>query len=69
MKEVWPKKHTNIQVAGNCKSWTKDMEDYIFWHDKSIKELIRYFDSSWTMDLKLSYEEIETCCANRTLDG
>ena len=45
------------------------MEDYIFWHDKSIKELIRYFDSSWTMDLKLSYEEIETRCANRTLDG
>ena len=35
------------------------------WHDKSIKELIEYFDSTWITDQKLPYEEIGKCCANR----
>ena len=34
--------------------------DYHFWHDRSIKEFIEYFESIWTMDQKLSYEEVAT---------
>ena len=45
MKEVSPKKYTNMQVSGNFKSWAKDMKDYLFWHDRSNKELIEYSDS------------------------
>ena len=40
MKEVSPTKYTKMQVSGNFKSWAKDMKDYLFWHDRSIKELI-----------------------------
>ena len=68
MKEAWPKKSTYIQVSGNFKSWAKDMKDYLALHDESIKELIEYFDSNWTMGQKLSYEEIDKCCANREVD-
>ena len=68
MKEVSPMKYTNMQVSGNFKSWPKGMKDYLFWHDRSVKELIEYFDSTWTMDQKLSYEEIEKCCADRKPD-
>ena len=34
-----------MQVSGNFKSWAKDMKDYLFWHDQSVKELIEYSDS------------------------
>ena len=64
LKEVSPKKYTNMQVFGNFKA--KDMKDYLFWHDRSIKELIECFDSNWTKDQRLSYAE--KCCANRMLD-
>ena len=68
MKEVTPKKHTNMQVSGNSKSWAKDTNDYLFWRDRSVKELIGNVDSDWTMDQKLSYEESKKCCSNRNLD-
>ena len=32
-------------MSGNFKSRAKDMKDYLYWHDRSIKELIEYFDS------------------------
>ena len=53
-----------MQVFGNFKA--KDMKDYLFWHDRSIKELIECFDSNWTEDQRLSFAE--KCCANRMLD-
>ena len=53
MKEVSLKTYTNMQVSGNFKSWAKDMNDYLCWHGRSIK------------DQKLSYEAIEKCCYNR----
>ena len=56
MKEVSPKMYTKMQVSGNFKSWAKDMKDYLFWYDRSIKELIEYFYSNWTMGQRLSYE-------------
>ena len=39
-----------MDMSGNFKSRAKGMEDYLFWQDKSIKELIEYFDSTWIMD-------------------
>ena len=66
MKDVSPK-NTNMQVSGNFKSWAKDMIDYLFWHDRSIKELIEYFDSTWILHEKLSYEDIWKCCASSKL--
>ena len=46
-------------------SKAKDMKDYLFWRDKSIKKLVEYLDPG---PEKLSYEEIGKCCANRKLD-
>ena len=57
-----------MQVSGNLESRAKDMKGNLVWHDRSIKELVEYFDSAWIMDQKLSYEEIGNCCANRKLD-
>ena len=67
MKEISPKKYTNMQVSGIFQSWAKDMQDCLFWHDLSIKEFIEYFDSTWIMDQKSSDEEIGKCGANRKL--
>ena len=50
----------NTAVSGNFKLRAKDMQDRLFWHDTPIKELIEYFDRSWIVDKKLSYEEIWT---------
>ena len=58
-KEVSPKKYTNMQVFGNFQSWAKDIKEYIFWHDGSIKKLTKNFDSNWIMDQKLSQEVVE----------
>ena len=54
-------------MFGNFKSWGKDTKDCLFWHDRSIKELIEYFDSNWTMDQKFSFEDIGNCCSNTKL--
>ena len=67
MKEISPKKYTNMQVSGIFQSWAKDMKDCLFWHDLSIKEFIEYLDSTWIMDQKLSDEEIGKCGANSRL--
>ena len=68
MNDITRKKCNNMQVSGNFKSWTKEMKDCLCLHDRSIKELIKYFDSNWIMDQKLSYEETGKCCANSKLD-
>ena len=52
MKEVSPEKYTNMQVSGNLTSWAKDMKAFLFWHDRSIMELIECFHSNWAMDQK-----------------
>ena len=43
----------NMPVSGNFK-----LKDYLFQHDRSIKELIEYFDSTWIADQRLSFAEI-----------
>ena len=68
MKDITRKKCTTMQVSGNFKSWTKEAKDGLCLHGRSIKELIKYFDSNWITDQKLSYEETGKCCAKGKLD-
>ena len=68
MKEISPKKYINIQSSGNFKAWAKDTKDYLFWHDRTIKELIEYFESNWIMDNRLTYDDVKRCCENKRLD-
>ena len=69
MKDISPKKYTNMQVSGNFRSWAKHVKHYLFQHDTSIRDLIEYFDNTWIMDQKFLYKEIGQCCANTKLDS
>ena len=53
MKEVSPKKYTKFKCLATSR------RNNLFWHGRSIKEFVEYSDSTWTMDQKLSHEEIE----------
>ena len=50
MKQILPKKYTNMRVSGTIKSRAKDMKDEVFLHDESTKELIEFFDTAWIME-------------------
>ena len=68
MREIAPKKFSNIQVSGNFKAWAKDMKEYIFWHDADAKGLIEYFEANWKTDDRLAYADIKQCCNDKGLD-
>ena len=56
-------------MCGNFETWGQGHErPPLLWHDRSVKEIIEYFDCIWIMDQILSCEEIGKCCADRTLD-
>ena len=61
MKEISPKKYTNNQLSGSFKVWSKDMKDFIFWHDRETKELMDYAETQWSHDVKLTYAEMKLC--------
>ena len=58
----------NIQTSGNFKVWAKDMKEYIFWHDTHSKSLIEYFETTWTMDTKLTFQQMKQCCVDQGVD-
>ena len=68
MKEVFPKKFANGQTSGNFKVWAKEMKDYIFWHDKTTKDLIEHFENNWKPDDKLTYQDVKTLCLDEGLE-
>jgi hypothetical protein len=68
MKEVFPKKFANGQTSGNFKVWAKEMKDYIFWHDKTTKDLIEHFENNWKPDDKLTYQDVKTLCSDEGLE-
>ena len=67
MKEISPKKFTNLQTSGNFKSWSKTMKDFIFWHDKDSQQLLEYFEENWLMDERLSYKDVQNICEDREM--
>ena len=69
MKDISPKKYTNIQTSGNFKAWAKMMKDFIFWHDKESQQLLEFFEENWRMDERLSYTDVARLCGDRELDA
>ena len=61
-------RHSPEEVHQHANVWATSNHKRLFWHDKSIKELIEYFDSTWIMEEKVLNEEIGKCCVNRKLD-
>ena len=68
MKEISPKKYTNNQLSGSFKVWSKDMKDFIFWHDRETKELMDYAETQWSHDVKLTYVEMKKLCDDKGID-
>ena len=40
MKDIAPSKFSDIEKSGSFKLRAKDLKDYVYWHDKTIREAI-----------------------------
>ena len=69
MKEISPKKYISVQSSGSFKTWAKDMNDFIFWHDAKSSGAMEYFESVWNMSNKMRYEDVCQVFINKHIEG
>ena len=68
MKDIAPRKFSDIQKSGSFKLWAKELKDYVYWHDKTIREAIEYFEEKWTIDDELTYNDAKQCMTDKGLE-
>ena len=68
MKEIAPRKFSDIQKSGSFKIWAKEVKDYVYWHDKNTREVLDYFEEKWNIDDQLKYADAKQCMLDKGMD-
>ena len=68
MKEIASRKFSDTQKSGSFKLWAKEVKDYVYWHDRTTREALDYFEDKWSIDDQLTYANAKQCRVTRVLD-
>ena len=44
------------------------MKDYVFWHDRTTREALDFFEDKWSNDDQLTYANAKQCMIDKGLD-